>query len=396
MRSAAKKSKLLALPSKKRLKAYLLLAFCLLVLKLVWYSAFVLDAQEVLDGPCPDLLARRAFLVHTLKDPSALLEAMPAGLPPQFQGEWAIVSYSMTALALTNMAQLYPETRAESARVVSSLVEQVLAEPVRKFDVARWKEDPIDTLESGRGHIGYLGHLNLILAAEAYLSQESPHSDLFQQVSRALSRRMEASSVGLESTYPGELYTADNAVVVASLALYYRLHPDEDSSMLERWFAKMEKLRDPRTGFLPFQLSSDGATLQPGRGSGEAWTIFYLSYADPEWAKAQFGRLKQHMYQPLLVGMAGIREYPDGVEGRGDVDSGPVILGASPAGTGFALAGARLTGDVDFLQRMLRTSELVGFTWSWGGRRQYLMAPLVGDAIMLAMLTVTPWTPPTD
>ena len=82
-----------------------------------------------------------------------------------------------------------------------------------------------------------------------------------------------------------------------------------------------------------------------------------------------------------------------GVEGSGDVDSGPVIFGASPAGTGFAIAGARLTHDEEFLQQMLRTSEFVGFTWSWRGRRQYLSAPLVGDAIMLAMLTVVPWEP---
>lgn len=388
---SARWRRFLTLPSKRRLKGYLASLLALLVIKAFWYSAFVLDAEQVLSGSCSDLMERRAFLVRELRDPEVLLKAMPSGLPPQFQGEWAIVSYSMTSMALANLAQLSPETRAESARLVSALAEQVLAEPIRRFDRERWEEDPIDTLESARGHIGYLGHLNLVLAAESYLSERPAHGELFGRVSRALARRIEACPSGLESTYPGELYVADNAVVIASLGLYYKLHPEEDRGLVGRWLAKMERLREPSTGFLPFQLSDAGEVLQPGRGSGEAWTIFYLSYADQDWAKAQFARVKEHLYQPLLVGMAGIREYPVGVGGHGDVDSGPIILGASPAGTGFALAGARLTGDRDFLQRMLRTSEFVGFTWAWDGRRQYLLAPLVGDAIMLAMLTATPW-----
>ncbi len=87
----------------------------------------------------------------------------------------------------------------------------------------------------------------------------------------------------------------------------------------------------------------------------------------------------------------GIREFPLGREGHGDVDSGPVIFELSTSGTGFALAGARYTKDTELLAGILYTSELAGFTLQWGGQRWYLTAPLVGDAIMLAMKTVTPW-----
>ena len=34
---------------------------------------------------------------------------------------------------------------------------------------------------------------------------------------------------------------------------------------------------------------------------------------------------------------------------------------------------------------------MAGFSFQWNGQRQYLVAPLVGDAIMLAMSTVTVW-----
>ena len=233
-----------------------------------------------------------------------------------------------------------------------------------------------------------------MLAAEAYLNPEPQHEELFHRVSQALAKRLEESEFGLGYTYPSELYVPDNCVVVGSLGLYFKKYPDRDSGFVKRWLEKIEPLRDPQTGLLAFSTSISGEPLEPGRGSGSAWNIFYLSYADQKWAKDQFARVKEHLYRPLFLGMAGIREYPVGVEGSGDVDSGPVILGTSPAGTGFATAGARLTGDEQFLQQMLRTSEFVGFTWSWGGRKQFLTAPLVGDAIMLAMLTVTDWKAP--
>ena len=381
------------LPNRRRLKIYAAVLLVLVLIKVIWYNLFVMDAEAVLSDKERSLMERRALLVNVLKDPAALLKSMPSGLPPQFQGEWAIVSYSMTGMALANLAQTHPETREESAKVVTSLVDQVLAEPIRKFDKARWREDPLETLEDGYGHIGYLGHLNLLLAAEAYLNDTPKHLDLFHKVSAALTKRLEDSEFGLDYTYPSELYVPDNCAVVGSLGLYYQLFPEKDKNFVEKWLQKMERLRDRETGLLAFSVSISGEPLERGRGSGSAWNIFYLSYADSEWAQAQFGKVKEHLYQPLFLGMAGIREYPKGVEGSGDVDSGPVILGASPAGTGFAIAGARLTGDKEFLQQMLRTSEFIGWTWSWNSQKEFLLAPLVGDAIMLAMLTTTPWSP---
>lgn len=393
---AGKTWKSYLLPDRRRLKIYAAILVFLVLLKVVWYHLFVMDARAVLSNREKSLMDRRTLLVSVLKEPGALLKSMPSSLPPQFQGEWAIVSYSMTGMALGNLAQTHPETREESAKVVTSLVDQVLAEPIKKFDKARWREDPLETLEDGYGHIGYLGHLNLLLAAEAYLADEPEHLVLFHKVSAALTKRLEDSEFGLDYTYPSELYVPDNCAVVGSLGLYYRLFPEKKSDFVKSWLKKMERLRDQETGLLAFSVSISGEPLERGRGSGSAWNVFYLSYADPEWAQAQFKKIKEHLYQPLFLGMAGIREYPKGVEGSGDVDSGPVIFGASPAGTGFAIAGARLTNDQDFLQQMLRTSEFIGWTWSWNSQKEFLVAPLVGDAIMLAMLTATPWTPPKD
>ncbi len=63
----------------------------------------------------------------------------------------------------------------------------------------------------------------------------------------------------------------------------------------------------------------------------------------------------------------------------------------STSGTGFAVAGARLFEDSEMLGGLLYTAEAVGSSWDANGTRRYLLAPIVGDAIMLAIKTAMPW-----
>jgi hypothetical protein len=121
---------------------------------------------------------------------------------------------------------------------------------------------------------------------------------------------------------------------------------------------------------------------------------------DRAFAAEQLERIREHLVDRPL-GIAGVREVRRGVSVSGDVDSGPVLLGLSPSGTGFAMAGARLAGDARLLGELLDTAELAGFSWQWNGRRRYLLAPFVGDAIVLAMKTACPgtggsWTSPSS
>jgi hypothetical protein len=55
------------------------------------------------------------------------------------------------------------------------------------------------------------------------------------------------------------------------------------------------------------------------------------------------------------------------------------------------MGGASYWKDDASLTGLLRTAEAAGFTWSFNGRRQYLLAPLLGDAIILAARTMTRW-----
>lgn len=379
------------LPPLKRIKWYLLTILLLLIIKIPWTYYSYESGSQILEGNNrADVIARTAFLVERVVNQSAGTEDMPSTIGSQFQGEWALVTYSMLAAALTNSSVRWPETKTTSIAVVKDLIELTLQESTRRFDTLRWGEDPLDSLAGENGHIGYLGHLNFILSAYKAL-KGAGYDKLFSTISESLARRLRNAGGKCLATYPYEnRYSADNAVVVASLANYSKLHQGKLKEIVTTWVqhAKVHA-SEQTTGLMPFRYDSDCHPLDHGRGSGTGWNSFYLGYIDVDFAKEQYRLLKKEFRQHWIIG--GVREYRRGVWGIGDVDSGPVIFGLSPSGTGFTVGGATFHKDADFLSELMFTAELVGTTAEWGGRRSYLLAPLVGEAIMLAMKTAIPW-----
>ncbi|HEY3450781.1 MAG TPA: hypothetical protein VGK67_30775 [Myxococcales bacterium] len=380
----------------RRVKIYGGTLLVLVALKAAWFFAFRTDGARLIAGEeRADLMARRAYLVHRLLQEKTDARGMrtPGGI---FTGEWFVGSLSMTAAACTNLAFEYPETRAAAIGEIDQLIVRALEPAAREFDRGMWKgEDALDSLDGPNGHIGYLGHVALMMAERRLLAgaaAEDPYKDAGSRVVEALARRMAASSSSYLETYPGEVYAMDNAAVAAALALHDLGTGQQDHRpVVDRWLAYTRtNLLDPETGLVSFSLGRDGKPNQRSRGSGVGWNSFFLPMVDRAFAAEQFDRLRKHLVDRPL-GIAGVREVRRGVRVGGDVDSGPVLLGLSPSGTGFALAGARHASDARLLGEFLDTAELAGFTWQWNGERRYLLAPFVGDAIVLAMKTARPW-----
>lgn len=349
--------------------------------------AFTLAAMALKVGHCtalrasPDEAQRLAYL-------GARLEArdLPGLAPgPPFDGEWQLVEHSFTIAAATNLAFRHPEQLDARRREVARWLEALLRPDTRAFDTARWREDALGALEATHGHVGFLGHLSWALGASCLLGNPLPTLSL--PVADALARRFDASPQALLETYPGETYVPDNLVAIAGLALLQRCRGDtRHGATLSRFLAVLRAERlDPETGVLVF------APGQRGRGSGAAWMAYFLTFIDAPFALEQFAALERAFAAPLPLGASALREWPRGVEREGDVDSGPLLFGLSPSGTGFALAGPAFTNDEAALNARLTTAELAG-TSIGAEHRRYLLAPLVGDAITLATRTAAPWT----
>ena len=357
--------------------------------------------KELLQGKAQkDLSQRRTYLVRKVIKERAGVKSAPQLLDPTFQGEWAIVTYSMSALALANMAFAEPELYAQKhQQLVGELVLLAKSDEIQKFDTLLWNEKPLGALKAfeegkdARGHVGYLGHLGIIVAAHYALGSKE-NLELFENIANYSRKLLTKSPHLLAETYPGECYIPDNVVLVTVISLYDELVQGEEkpTKFTKKWVAKMkERFIDEQSGLMAFTVSAKGKVIQGGRGSSGGWNSHYLIHAHAVFAKELYGNLEKNFFDKLFFGLGGIREWPHGVNKEGDVDSGPLIFGLSPSGTGFSVAGALFFKRELVLNELLFTSEAAGFTVHWGKERSYLLAPLVGEAIMLAMKTVRPW-----
>jgi len=262
-----------------------------------------------------------------------------------FQHEWMFGTYQMAALGLLQVCIEHPELRDEFLPVAEKAIDQLLSKKVRSFDAKSWGEDPLDSLDGPTGHAAYLGYTNLVLALHRRIVPQSRFAELNDRISNALARRLRNTPAGILYTYPREAYPVDNASILGSLLMHQKYfggaYADVTASMLQ-YFQKT--WCDEKSGLL-FQAvdGRNNEAYDDPRASGTALAAYFISFGDRNAAEA--------LYRAIKLGCAGshigfgfVREYPSGINGRGDIDSGPVIFGISPSATGFALATARCAG----------------------------------------------------
>jgi hypothetical protein len=372
----------------------------LLLLKWGWVAGMCSDNGSFASEKS-DILQRRNFLVRqVVTEPQQLLAKMPKAIGEQFQGEWAIYSCSMLSAALVNMAYLYPETKAYAINHIDTLIGMVLSPEIRHYDAMRWGDDPIESLDGELSHISYISHLAWMISGYKLLKGGEQYDELLHELCATMNRRiLHSPNLNLQ-TYPFEpVYVPDMLVAIVALSNYAQLHNGKYEDTVKRWVteAKREWV-DSKTGllvsFLPISLSEDSTSLRNPvvKGSYTALSTYYLTFIDETFAKEQYKQFKTSFLSDRWI--TGIKEYTDGYHLLGfDIDAGPILLNLSPSGTAFAMGSITYFGDTLLRKKILRTAEIAGGSIRYKNERHYTLANylLVGEAIMLAMRTATPW-----
>jgi hypothetical protein len=379
---------------KKLLYRSALFAGLLLSCKVIWFAWMAPAAlgQDPADARA-DLAMRRAYLVDRVANEGFGVADMPFLVASPYRQELAISTLSMTTVALTNLSFADPALRQANLDAVRVMISRALSSEIRRYDVIWWGEDAIDSLAGENGHAGYLGHLNLMLACFFLLGgEDGTLRDLHERISAALARRLEQSGSIHAESFPGWTYTADNVIVVLSLRLHDLVAPPAYGGLVRDWLAFSRRhLLDAHSGMLRYYVRS-GEAAGTARGVLQAWNSMWLPLIDEPFADDQYARLRTRLLARSRVGnFVAVREYPPGESGETDLVSGPLIFGLSPTATGFGMGGASFWHDDAVLAGLLRTAEVAGFTWSFNGRRRYLLAPLLGDAIIVAARTMVRW-----
>lgn len=371
-----------------RHKVFLIAVLSLLLIKMLWVT-WSCWGNGSLDDEKDDLLQRKNYLVGKIMvEPRQLLNEMPGGIGFQFQGEWALYSCSMLAEALSNMAELYPETKGDAIATIDSLIQIVKSPELRLYDELRWDEDPLESLDGDKSHVSYLSHLAWMIGNYRRIGGDNKYKQLHDSVCEAMNRRIQQSPILNIPTYPDEpIYVPDMMVALVALSDYARFNNGKYSSTVKDWIcrAKSEWI-DNKTGLLVSFLDGKEMIDAPVKGSYAALNCYYLTKIDSEFAKMQYEKLKIYFRQIFPV--SGIKEYHDRSCWLGlDIDAGPIILNLSPSGTAFAIGVATYFNDMEFRNSLLKTAEIAGHTVKWNNKRHYLLGDiaLVGEAITLAM-----------
>lgn len=297
---------------------------------------------------------------------------------PLFDAEWALVTCQMTNIALAQIVSADPRRRDEFLPAVRACSGQLLDPATRAFGTALWNEDGLseDALASDRGH-AYLGWLASGLSAARLVDPDPPWRAEHDRLIAGLARRLELAPDAIE-TYPEQRFSADIASLVAAVALHARA-TDRPEPRLAPFLVSFKHALISERGWVRHHPGS------APRGSTTAVTSWFLGFAD-----ASVAREIDEAYVTTCgatLGFGTCREYPPGVSGPMDIDSGPIFFGAGVSATGFSIGPAMRRGDAPLARRVLRTARLFGLSATRGERASFLAGGPIGDALLLAMVT---------
>jgi hypothetical protein len=118
----------------------------------------------------------------------------------------------------------------------------------------------------------------------------------------------------------------------------------------------------------------------------------FLMEIDPVFARQQYLRFRDlFVARPLGLGPT-VREFPRGTNGTGDVDSGPLVFGASLSATVVTIGAARVQGDDALATALAGYGEFAGLPLStpWTKRYGFGLIP-VGDAFIAWSKVSSAW-----
>lgn len=373
-----------------------LICLALILCKVIWVRCATKNIGSF-ETEKADILRRRAYLLDkVITEPQKLIDMFPPGIGEQFQGEWALYTCSMLSASLVNIAKFYPETKEQSITAIDSLIQMVMSPELRRYDLLRWGEDPLESLDGENSHVSYLSLLAWMIAGYKKLGGGNKYDELQRSLCGAMNRRLlDSPHLNLE-TYPDEpIYVPDVLVAIVALKLYSRQNNGIYDKTVDDWLANMkDNHTSVSSGLIASIIMEDneGGLHNFYKGSYSALSCYYLTFIDEKYAKDQYRILKEQFYKKFPL--AGFKEYiRKSPIISFDMDAGPIVFGLSPTGTAFGIGSATYFNDTIVRKKILRTAERAGSTVTIKGKSHYLLAniAIVGEAITLAMRTAISW-----
>jgi hypothetical protein len=229
----------------------------------------------------------------------------------------------------------------------------------------------------------YQGWKNLLLAKKIELSlKHQPNKEeiaVFEARCDEIAKGFQESNTPFLESYPNGKWPADNVIAMASLAIHDKILPEKYTDLKASWLAKVKNQLDHQTGLIAHEADSN---FKGARGSSASLMLCFLPEIDSVFAKEQFFKFRTHFLDTRL-GLTAIREFPKGIAGNGDIDSGPVIW---DVGGVASIVGIRVFAvNKDFENAIAIRNNIEGLTFATNfGSKKYFFGQLPMVDVFLA------------
>ncbi|MFT5835010.1 MAG: hypothetical protein ACI97N_002654 [Cognaticolwellia sp.] len=232
----------------------------------------------------------------------------------------------------------------------------------------------------------YRGWTNCVLAKKLVITPENQRDSteikLLQFNCDEISEAINAYEYPYLPSYDGQAWQADNILCLASLAIHDKIFEPRYADDIEAWLMKIKETVDKETGLIGHFFDYQTNQTFPARGSSQSLINAFLFEIDSAFANAQTAIYKDK-FLTYRFGLPGIREYPKGTEGSGDIDSGPVIWNIGGAASIVGIRTMGLAGETAVYKGLRNSVQAFGVGLVKDNQKQFLFGKLpIADAFI--------------
>jgi len=242
----------------------------------------------------------------------------------------------------------------------------------------------------------YTGWRNYLLSGILLLQEPSQldvsELEVFQGQCDEIAQALTTNPTPFLQAYPGASWPVDTFPAVVSLRAHTQLVDNRYEPVVDAWLEGLRGYLDPNTSLIPHQVHyQTGEQIQGTRATSQVLILRFLFDLAPDLGLEQY-RVFRDSYVVYLWGLPGVLEYPKGMRGVSDIDSGPLIEGVSLSATAIMLGTSRIYGDITVSDAIWHAGEVLGFPIYYAGMKRYWFGQVpVGDAFAVWSKTSVPW-----
>ena len=281
--------------------------------------------------------------------------------------EWPMfgsVFFLLTAQELQEQGKI-DATNGNIRLAVDKAVEIVSSEKTATWVKKKWKRSYLETGKSYLEKENVFYRMLLIMGLSSYesITGDAKHHALTLQQSKTLAKELSIAKFHLRDDYPNQCYPCDLLWAVAAIKNVNRLehNPIEITKLTKSLMSVFNSTIQSKTKLPAFQVNSKtGHIIQDARGSGTSGILQFAAMLDIKTAKEWYGAHEKHFWKNNHW-FAGFREFPKGVPGFMDADTGPIVNEFGSVASMFAIGASKSVGRLDHTVPL--TVEAVAYLW---------------------------------